>query len=264
MEGQDANFGDKTSIDGIRHPEEEVTVSSEIEYNFKYARKYARRMDMPSISDAILIEEEYYAGDLTNAMGHVQDLGKNFIEGINLLAAGGSLKPLMYGLEDYPTGTDGTRERPEQCAPVTPAGPWDVAANVPSTLAEMDLVLTGKKFYGQKLILANPMIKPYLSQVFAYTSTPMGEWLTSAYGYPIIFSPHIDPAGTVNATMIYMVDASKFAYTMTPLRIKSYFEDSTDAWVWKWQTRFVLRPKPLYDGSEWLKGVVQSDIDLNT
>jgi len=264
MEGQDANFGDKTTVDGIRHPEEEVNVSSEIEYNFKYARKYARRMDMPSISDAILIEEEYYAGDLTNAMGHVKDLGANFIEGINLLAAGGSLKPLMYGLEDYPSGTGGTRERPEQCAPVTAAGPWDVAANVPSTLAEMDLVLTNKKFYGQKLLLANPMIKPYLSQVFAYTATPMGSWLTSAYGYPVIFSPHIDPAGTVNATMLYMVDTSKFAYTMTPLRIKSYFDDSTDGWVWKWQTRFVLRPKPLNDGTEWLKGIVQCDIDLDT
>ena len=265
MQGFDANFGDKTTIDGIRHPEEEVLVSSEIEYNMKYARKYARRLDMPSITDAIMIDEEYYAGDLTNALGHVSDIGQNFIEAINLLAMGGSLVPLMYGIEDYPTGTDGTRERPEQCAPVTAAGPWDVAANVPSTLAEMESVLVGKKFYGPKLLLANPLIKPFLSQVFAYTATPMGSWLTSAYGYPIIFSPHVDPSGTINATMLYMVDTSKFAYTMTPLRIKSYFSDETDQWVWKWQTRFVLRQSPLYDSKpEWLKGVVQCDIDLNT
>jgi len=264
MKGHDANFGEKTSIDGIRHPEEEVLVSSEIEYNMKYARKYARRLDMPSVTDAIMIDEEYYAGDLTNALGHVSDIGVNFIESLNLLAMQGSLVPLMCGVEDYPAGTTGTRERPEQCAPVTAAGQWDVASNIPATFAEMEQVLIGKRFFGEKIILANPIVKPYLSNVFAYTASPVGGWMTSAYGYPIIFSPHVDPAGTINATMVYMVDRSKFSYSMTPLRIKSYFEDSTDQWVWKWQTRFVLRQAPLYDGTDWLKGAVQCDVDLDT
>jgi len=264
MQGEDANFGEKTTVDGIRHPEEEVTISSEIEYNFKYARKYARRMDMPSVSDAIMIDEEYYAGDLTNAMGHVQDIGLNFIDGVNLFAFEGSLKPLMYGISDYPNATAGTRERPELCAPVTAAGKWDVPNSIPSTLVDMEATLIDKKFYGQKLLLAHPIVKPYLSNVLSNTATPVGTWMTSVYGYPIIFSPWIDSDSTTSASDVYMVDASKFAYTMTPLRIKSYFEDATDQWVWKWQTRFVLRPKPLYDGTEWLKGAVYSTVDCTT
>lgn len=264
MSGFDANFGEKTSVDGIRHPEEEITVSSEIEYNFKYARKYARRLDMPAVTDAVMIEEEYYAGDLTNAMGHISDIGENFIEGLNLLAMQGSLKPLMYGLEDYPSGTTGTRERPEQCAPVTAAGKWDVPNSIPSTLVDMESVLIGKRFYGPKLVIANNIVKPYLSNVLSATAVPTGQWMSSAYGYPVIFSPHCDPAGNESATMIYMVDTSKFAYMMTPLRIKSYFDDPTDHWVWKWQTRFVLRQAPLYDGTDWLKGAVQCDVDLST
>lgn len=266
MTGEDAAFGEKTSVDGIRHPEEEITISSEIEYNMKYARKYARRLDMPSLTDAIAIKEEYYAGDLVNAMGHVSDLGANFIEGINLFAMDGSLKPLMYGLADYPSGTDGTRERPEMCAPVSPLGPWDVPANIPATLVDMEAILIDKKFYGPKILIAHPIVKPYLSNVLTNTATPVGTWLQSAYGYPIIFSPWTDITTTTSSTFVYMVDMSKFSYTMTPIRIKTYFDDPTDDWVWKWQTRMVIRPKPLYDtvGAEWLKGIVRTDVDVTT
>lgn len=264
MKGQDASFGEKTSLDGIRHPEEEITISSEIEYNYKYARKYARRLDMPSITDAILIDEEYYAGDVVNAMGHVSDLGTNFIEGLNLFAMDGSLQPLMYGLSDYPSGTGGTRERPEMCAPVTPLGPWDVASNIPPTLADMEQVLTLKKFYGPKILIAHPIIKPYLGLILTNTATPVGTWMQSAYGYPIIFSPWADITTTDSSTFVYMVDVSKFSYTMTPIRIKTYFDNNTDDWVWKWQTRMVIRPSPLNDGSEWLKGIVRTDIDVTT
>ena len=142
MTAEDASFGQKTSIDGIRHPDEDVTVSSEIEYNPKYARKYARRLDMPSVTDMIRIEEEYYAGDLTNAMGHVADLGANFIEALNLLSFEGSLVPLMYGISDYPSGTAGTRERPEMCAPPGTAGAWDVPTNIFKDIAAMEQALT--------------------------------------------------------------------------------------------------------------------------
>jgi len=264
MKGEDASFGQKTSLDGIRHPEEEITISSEIEYNYKYARKYARRMDMPSITDAILIDEEYYAGDVVNAMGHISDLGQNFIEGLNLFAMDGSLKPLMYGLADYPSGTSGVRERPEMCAPVTPTGPWDVASNIPPTLADMEQTLTLKKFYGPKIIIAHPIIKPYLGLILTNTATPVGTWMQSAYGYPIIFSPWTDITTTDSSTFVYMVDVSKFSYTMTPIRIKTYFDNNTDDWVWKWQTRMVIRPSPLNDGNEWLKGIVRTDIDVTT
>jgi len=267
MTGLDANFGDKTSLDGIRHPEEEVLVSSEIEYQYKYARKHARRMDMPSLTQAIMIDEEYYAGDLVNAMGHIQDLGQNFIEGINRFAFEGSLKPLMYGIEDILGGTAGTRERPEQVAAVTAAGKWDVATSIPATLNDMQSALIDKKFYGPPLVLAHPLVKPMLSQVLTNTAVAVGVWMQSAFGFPIIFSPWIDNDSTVSASDVYMVDSSKFAYTMTPLRIKSYFDDHTDQWVWKWQTRFVLRPSPLLDTvpatDEWLKGVVKSTVDCN-
>lgn len=264
MKGEDANFGDKTSLDGIRHPEEQVTISSEIEYNFKDARRYARRLDMPSITDALSVKEEDYAGDVVNAMGHVQDLGENFVEALNLFAFEGSLKPLMYGLSDYPNATGGTRERAEQCAPVTASGKWDVPEKISSTLADMDMTLTSKKFYGRKIMLAHPLVKPMLRNILSYTATPVGEWMASTYGYPTIFSHHVDSDSTTSVSDVYMVDASKFSYTMTPVRIKSYFDNDTDDWRWKWQTRFVLRPKVLNDGTEWLKGVVKSTVDCTT
>lgn len=265
MQGEDAAFGEKTSVDGIRHPEEEITISSEIEYNMKYARKYARRLDMPSLSDAIAIKEEYYAGDLVNSMGHVSDIGANFIDGINLFAMDGSLKPLMYGLADAGAGAGaGTRERPEYCTAITPAGKWDVPASIPATLVDMESGLIEKRFYGQKILIAHPIVKPYLSNVLTNTATPVGTWLTSAYGYPIIFSPWVDITTTTSSTNVYMVDVSKFSYTMTPIRIKTYFDDPTDDWVWKWQTRMVIRPKPLFDGTSWYKGLILADVDVTT
>ena len=263
MTAEDASFGQKTSIDGIRHPDEDVTVSSEIEYNPKYARKYARRLDMPSVTDMIRIEEEYYAGDLTNAMGHVADLGANFIEALNLLSFEGSLVPLMYGISDYPSGTAGTRERPEMCAPPSTAGAWDVPTNIFKDIAAMEQALTNKKFYGQKVILAHPLFKSMLGLVVTNTATPAGTVSTIA-NYPVVWSHHVDSDATTAAADIYMVDSSKFAYTMTPLRIKSYFDDPTEDWVWRWQTRFVLRPKPLYDGTEWLKGATYCTVDMYT
>lgn len=263
MTAEDAPFGHKTSLDGIRHPQEEITVSSEIEYNSKYARKYARRLDMPSLTDEIRIQEEYYAGDITNAMGHVSDLGANFIEGLNLFAFEGTLKPLMYGLSDYPAGTAGTRERPEMVAPPSTGGAWDVPTNIVKDFAQMDQALTGKKFYGRKIVLANPLFKSMLNYVMTNTATPAGM-VSSVGEYPVIWNHHVDSDATTAAADIYMVDASKFAYTMTPLRIKSFFDNNTEDWVWRWQTRFVLRPKPLYDGTEWLKGATYITVDMLT
>lgn len=261
MTAEDAPFGNKTSIDGIRHPQEEVTVSSEIEYDTKYARKYARRLDMPSVSDEIRIEEEYYAGDITNAMGHVSDLGSNFMEALNLLAFEGSLKPLMYGLSDYPNGTAGTRERPEMCAPATTSGAWDTPTNIAKDIAKLKQSLIAKKFYGQKILLAHPIAQPMLDLVTTSTATPVGQ-ISTIRSIPIIYSHHVDSDSTIAAADIYMVDASKFSYTMTPLRIKSFFDDNTEDWVWRWQTRFVLRPKPIHDGTEWLKGVAKCTVDM--
>jgi len=265
MQAEDAAFGQKAVIDGIRHPEETINVSSEIEYNDKYARKYARELDMPSVSDSIRIANEYYAGDLVNAMGHVSDIGQNFIEGINLLSFEGSLKPLMYGLSDYPNATAGTRERPEQCAPVTTAGAWDVSTNQQKDLAQMEQILLSKKFYGPKIVLINPVVKPVLGLVLTNTAVPSANVVTQgAYGYPIIWSPWVDSDTTIDASDVYMVDASAFAYTMTPISIRAFFDNNTEDWVWHYQTRFVLRPKPRNDGTEWLKGIVKCTIDTNT
>lgn len=263
MTAEDSAFGEKTSLDGVRHPEEQVTVSSEIEYNAKYARKYARRLDMPSVTDEIRIQEEYYAGDITNALGHVSDLGANFIEALNLLAFEGTLKPLMYGLSDAPGGTTGTRERPEIITAVTTAGAWDVPTNIVKDLSMMEQALDAEKFYGQKIVLAHPLFKPMLNLVMTNTATPAGQ-VSSVKGYPIIWNHHVDSDASITAADIYMVDSSKFAYTMTPLRIKSFFDNNTEDWVWRWQTRFVLRPKPLKNATEWLKGVVKCTVDMYT
>ena len=72
-ETRDIAYGQKQVQPQIRDPDNRIKVSLDPEYEDDYAKRYVQVADMPSITKSLKIEEEYYAGDPVNALGHVAD-----------------------------------------------------------------------------------------------------------------------------------------------------------------------------------------------
>ena len=258
-------FGNKQVMRGIRVPDDNVQIGKEVTYHDKYADRRVQVVDMPALWDSIRIKEEYYAGDVVNALGHVSDLFANFNDAIaNFVYTGSAAEPTAYGILDAGPGT-GLIDRPEDCDAITSAGPWDVQANIFLDIAAMEAGLVAKGFNGPKRILAPPILKPWLSSVLTSTATPYKTWFSSIGGYPITFTPHIDPDASTNALEINMVDESAFDLYQTPLSVRGFFDNNTEDFVWHWKTRAYLLPRPIHDGTEWKKGSIAILIvDLET
>lgn len=258
-------FGNKVAQRGIRVPDQNVQIGKEVTYHDKYADRRVQVVDMPAIWDSLRVKEEYYAGDVVNALGHVSDLFENFQDALaNFVYSGSAAEPTAYGILDAGPGT-GLIDRPEECTAVTSAGEWDVITNMFLDIAAMDAGLTAKGFNGPKRIIAPPVIKPFINTVLTSTITPYKTWFSSIGGYPITFTPHIDPNATTNALALYMVDESAYDLYMTPLNVRGFFDNNTEDFVWHWKTRAYLLPRPLHDGTEWKKGQIQiAALDLET
>lgn len=258
-------FGNKQMQRALRDPDQDINISKDIEYTDKFAKRIPQVLDMNALTDRLRIKEEYYAGDVVNAIGHVGDLFQNFNDAIaNYIYVGTSISPLSYGLLDYPNGTAGTVTRPEQIAPVTTAGAWTTPGNMYADFAKMDAALTDKNFHGDRVVLAPTRLKPYLNIVMTSTTSPVSFWINSIGGYPMVFSEWVDADATEDAFDIYMVDRKMFDMYSTPLRARGFFDNNTEDFVWNWNTRVVLAPRPLYDGTEWLKGQVKCTVDWNS
>lgn len=255
-------FGQKVVQKALRRPDQRIQVAKEVEYKDKSARRIVQTADMPALFDSLRIDEEYYAGDVVNAVGHVSDLFANFNDGLaNFVYTGTSADPLAYGLLDYPNGTAGTVVRPEQVAPVTTAGAWTTPAKMFEDFASMDASLTDKGFHGTRVVLAPTRVKSYLSHVLTSTTTPYSYWISSIAGYPVVFGEWVDSDASKDAFDIYMLDRDKFDLFTTPLTVRGFFDNNTEDFVWHWKTRAYLLASPLYDGTEWLKGQVKCTVD---
>ena len=262
---QPISFGDKQAQRALRNPDQRVQIAKEVEYKDKYAARLTQKADMPAIFDSLRIDEEYYAGDVVNAVGHVSDLFVNFQDSLAQYAyVGTASNPLAYGLLDAPGGTAGTVVRPEQVTAVTTAGAWTTSTNTRADIAKMEAALIDKNFHGEKLLLAPSRVKPYLSYVVTNTATPIGYWVSSIGGYPIVYSEWVDADATEDAFDIYMVDRNSFDLFTTPLTVRGFFDNNTEDFVWHWKTRAYLLARPKYDGTEWLKGQVKCVVDWNS
>ena len=250
-------FGDKQAQRAIRNPDQGIQIGKEVTYIDKYADRRIQVVDMPAIWDSLRIHEEYYAGDVVNAVGHVSDLFTNFNDGLaNFVYSGSAAEPTAYGILDAGPGT-GLIDRPEECTAITTAGKWDIQANIFLDIAAMDNGLLLKGFNGPRRIIAPPVLKPFLNSVMTSTITPYKTWFNSIGGYPITFTPHIDPNAVTTAMAIYMIDESAYDLFMTPLKVRGYFDNNTEDFVWHWKTRAYLLPRPLHDKTEWKKGQIQ-------
>ena len=106
-------------------------VSKNEEYpEVKYARSEVIERDMPNLSDAIDIKEEYYAGDTANALGHVADLSLNFSDGfLNFNMNGSDTDPVCKGILEDTTSGSTTKNDPghvDTASAASASGVWDI------------------------------------------------------------------------------------------------------------------------------------------
>ena len=260
-------FGNKQAQRAIRTPDQRIQISKDVEYKDKDATREVQVADMPALYDSLRIDEEYYAGDVVNALGHVSDLFSSFNDGIaNFTYTGTSNNPLAYGLLDPGAGTGSTTlARPDVCVEVSTSGKWDIPASMFEDIAQAESNLVAKGFYGRKRILCPPIIKPFLNHVLTSTTTPYRDWIGQIAGYPITFTPLAHPVAAITDFDVYMVDEESFDLFMTPLKVRGFFENNTEDFVWHWKTRAYLLAKPKNDGTDWFKGIVKINaIDWNT
>ncbi len=258
-------FGNKQAQSALRDPDQRIQIAKEVEYKDKYAQRLPRVVDMPALFDSLRIDEEYYAGDVVNAVGHVSDLFENFNDGLARFVYEGTANvPLAYGLLDFPNGTTGTLTRPEMLEPVVTAGAWTTPANTQADLAKMDAALVDKNFHGERLLLFPTRVRPYLNLMLTNTAVPVSFAISQVGGYPIIFSEWVDNNATEDAFDIYMVDRKMFDLYQTPLSVRGFFDNNTEDFVWHWKTRAYMLPRALNDGTEWLKGQVKCVVDWNS
>lgn len=151
------------------------------------------------------------------------------------------------------------------CVAVSTSGKWDIPASMFEDLAQAESNLVAKGFYGRKRILCPPIIKPFLNHVLTSTTTPYRDWIGQIAGYPITFTPLAHPAAAITDFDVFMVDEESFDLFMTPLKVRGFFENNTEDFVWHWKTRAYLLARPKNDGTDWFKGIVKIDaIDWNT
>ena len=260
----DEPYGKKGIQRPFRVPSQRVHISKEEEYpEIKYARSEVIERDMPNLSDAIAVKEEYYAGDTANALGHVGDLAINFKDGLlNYVLNGSTIDPKSAGILLDVTSASTTINNPghvDTASAASATGTVDVVDDFLASLATLELELENKGFYGRKAMLAPPTIKPFVQRyVIDYTSDKYAKML----GLPWYYSPHVDSGATTAAAAIYMIDIDSFEIHMTPLKARAFWNDSQECYEWRWKCRCVPIGLPRWDGTDWTKGIVGFDVDL--
>lgn len=251
----DMPFGNRQAQRNIRTPDQDIQIAKNVEYKDKKATRVPQVADMPALFDSIRIDEEDYAGDVVNALGHVADLFENFNNGIVNFTFNGSVSdPLAYGLMDAGAGTGSTTAvRPDKTVDITPAGKWDVQKNMFIDIGSAENRLEAAGFYGAKRLIAPTLLRPLLNSVLTSTATPYKTWIQNIGGYPTTFTPLIDPDASTALADVYMVDETAFDLFMNPIKVRGFFENNTEDFVWHWKTRAYLLPRVKNDGTDWFK-----------
>lgn len=262
----DVAFGQKQIQPQIRRPDQRVHVSKDVEYYDKYADRIVQVADLPSITDSLRIDEEYYAGDPVNALGHVGDLGTNFLDGLRqFYITGCTPDPTAYGLIDGGAGTGSTTvTRPDMCDDVTTSGEWDTPTQLMESLAEMDIVLSKAGFHGQRVVASHPLIRPFLSAYpMANTAVSEKAYIATAFGYMWDLCEWYDSDATKDVVDMYMIDSTAFRIYQTPLMMRAHWDANTENYYWRWKTRGYLLSIPKHDGTDWQKGIVKCTVDIH-
>lgn len=269
---QDRLFG-KVSIQGITYgqtgiyrpiadPDQKVSISRTFQgAETDLAEKLVQHLDLVNISDRLSIPRHDFAGDAANAALHVSAHSQILMDGLEkLFIEGVSTTALAYGVYDYPNATGGTVNRPEMAYVDGTDGDWSTTSNMRSDLIKCIAGLTLKKFYGPYLLLAPSACRPMFAEVIANTATSTSTWIKSNLGLDIAFSPFVHEAATKDDFNLVLIDRSKVHMGMTNILMDSFYNDDKHAYTYDWEVFCTPLFDPLWDGTEYLKGVAMMDL----
>lgn len=245
----------------ISDPYQDVMVDRRFAAPEQEGRKLVQELDFVCISKRLRIDRVDWAADPKNAANHVRDYLSIVKDGIEkYFIEGSSTRILMYGLSDYPSGTTGTINRPEMAYDSSTAGDWNTTSNIRTDLINCETGLILKKFRGRKAILAPTIVKPMLSELIsAGTPVSSAQWVNSIFGMPIIYSPFVHEAATKDDFNLYMVDLDKIHFGMSDLKVDSFYDNKDHAFFVDFEIYLGFLADPLWDGTEYLKGIARLD-----
>lgn len=253
-------FGKMHITRNIADPYNDVMLDRRFNAPEQMMEKRVQDIDMVTISKRLMIDAVDYASDPQNVARQVADSISIIQDGIEkYIVEGSSTRLVMYGLYDYPNATAGTINRPEMGYVNTTAGDWSTLTNMQTDISASISGLIANRFFGRHALLAPPLLKPLVANVMTNTAIPVSTWLASALGLPVIFSPFVHEAATKDDFNIMIIDLSKVHLAMSDLRIDEYYSNKDHAYFWDFEVHIALLPDPLYDGTEWLKGVAMLD-----
>lgn len=258
-------YGKSTVDRKVQDPE--TLVHASVEWDGRRAKKVTlkQNVDAINLSDGIEIPRAEFAADPEGARIHVRDTVTNFRNAVEkTLIAGTTTRAIARGISDFPDGTSGTVNRPEIAYDNTTAGDWSTIANVRTDCIESMAGLIAKKFYGPYAMLAPTLVRPMLSQLIDYAgvatkNASTATYITSTLGIPILYSPFVHEAATKDDFNIYIVDLSKAHIGLSPTMFDAYYEQKDHAYYWDWEVYMAPLFDPIYDGTEYLKGVARLD-----
>lgn len=242
-------------IDTIAH------ISRDFDVPDKKTFEETQNLDFGCISDRITITRKKMAQNPQGAAIHAKHepikirnaIEKTFVEGA-------STKVVIRGISDYPNTTTGTLNRPEMAYVNSTAGDWSTTSNIRTDLILSLVGLKAKKFYGPYGMLSPELTRPMFTQLLTeYGSASVGSWIQSTFGLPIIYSPFVHEAATKDDFNIYIVDLSMMSLGVSDLKIDAYYDNKDHTYYYDYEVYTVPMFDPLYDGTEWLKGVARLD-----
>ena len=240
----------------ISSPFNDVTVDRKFAASDQIMDKEVQELDLVCISKRIMIDAVDYAGDQAMVRKQVSDALDIMKDGIEKYwIEGSSTRVLNYGVKDAP-GTGSTAVNRPDTLPYTHALIWGTTTNMQVEVSSAITLLIAAGFNGPYAMLAPSVLKPMLAQVQASTAVPVSQWLSSALGLPVIFSPHVDDdAVTTSAFDVYIIDLSKVHLGLSDLKVDAYYSNKDHAYIWDFEVYMSALFDPTHDGTDYDKGV---------
>lgn len=253
-------YGKRTTQRTVQDPDTIVHVGREFDPHRSPLVTETQNLDLANISDSFVVPRAMMASDPEGTRIHVRDTGTIFRNGIEkLFIEGATVNVVTRGVADTPGATAGTINRMELAFDDTTEGTWNTTANIRTAFINCLSGLIIKRFYGPHLVLAPSLVKPMLSEVIANTAVPITQWVKSSAGLNVAYSPFVHEAATKDDFNVYIIDTSKVHIGLSVVMMDAYYVSKDHAYYWDWEVYCVPMFDPLYDGTEYLKGIARMD-----
>jgi hypothetical protein len=253
-------YGKETIDRPIQDPNTIVHASKQWDGRRKLKVSLRQNVDAINLGDGLMISRAEFASDPEGSSIHVRDQGRNFRDGIEAtLVEGVSTIAIARGIADFPDGTAGTINRPEIAYNDTTDGDWSTISNLRSDVIKSITGLRLKKFYGPYLMLAPDIVQVMITEVIANTAVPVSTWIANTIGLPVAFSPLVHQTATKDDFNCYIIDTSKVHIGLSDIMFDAFYEQKDHAYYWDWECYMAPLFDPLYDGTEYVKGVARLD-----